>query len=74
MNVVVDLFVKILRLVNGAENNCDDPNEVRMECAPNKACETCGESICTRECVINGCICKPGYKYKNNKCILEKDC
>lgn len=50
-------------------------NEVRMKCAPNSMCRTCGMDMCTKECRINACICKEGYRYgRDQQCIPENEC
>ncbi|RWS21491.1 hypothetical protein B4U80_14139 [Leptotrombidium deliense] len=78
MNVkLIILFVclsLILQVVT-SDDGCDDPNEHRQQCAPNKRCKTCGQTYCTLECRINGCVCKEGYRYsKNGICIPENVC
>ncbi|RWS24222.1 hypothetical protein B4U80_13882 [Leptotrombidium deliense] len=62
------------RCVTLGDDGCSDANEVRRQCSPNKRCVTCGETACPYNCVVNGCACKEGYKYKNGICVPVAEC
>lgn len=67
----------VLVMINYASASKCKRNEVRMECAPNRSCRTCGTDMCTKECHINACICKEGYRYQDARfkiCIPESEC
>ena len=54
---------------------CKDPNEIVMKCAPNPGCVTCNVDVCTKECRVNACSCKTGYKYNSKgRCIPAIKC
>jgi len=60
-----------------------DANEIQLDCAPAISCQpSCSRpngAPCPRKriCIINGCICKPGYvrnDLNNNECIRQSEC
>ncbi|XP_028162856.1 zonadhesin-like isoform X1 [Ostrinia furnacalis] len=73
--------VGFLRAANGTcipQKQCPscggDPN---AEAGCGVFCDLCSGPIpCPKICKVNGCQCKPGYKYDQNiqKCVLPKQC